>query len=537
MSPSPDGDRSSKRRIPRWLLVVLVLLAGLAAWMQLGDPFGDEGMSNVLSFFAVAIAAVVVFVWFLCSSRFPKGIRLTGLALVLALGAAAWFTVRIKGFSGSMIPDLRWSFAADERPALTDDVPVEGLGPVDLTRTGSSDFPGYYGAQRDGRVATLLSRDWDTKPPEILWRRRVGPAWSGFAVVAGVAVTMEQRGEQEAVRAYDVETGHLRWSFSAPGNFQHALAGDGPHATPTIDAGRVYALGARGRLVCLEGADGTLIWQRDLLAEFDISIEAEDERIQYGRSNSPLIVDGLVVVPAGGDPDGHQAGLVAYDKLTGEPAWEGPPRAISHSSPTLATIAGTPQILIVNEASVSAHDPADGRLLWEHEWPGTTTADSNNSQPLVVAGDRVLVTKGYGSGAMLMAITRSEDGAFAAERLWHVKRSLRTKLTSAVVKNGFAYGLSDGILECVDLETGRRRWKDGRYGHGQLLLAGDLLLVTTEEGEVLLIEASPELENEVVGSVEVLGDKTWNTFALYGDRLLLRNAEEAASVRLPVEAE
>ena len=140
-------------------------------------------------------------------------------------------------------------------------------------------------------------------------------------------------------------------------------------------------------------------------------------------------------------------------------------------------------------------------------------------------------------GALLVELVARADGTFDVRELWRDKRILRTKFTNVVLHGGHAYGLDEGILECVELASGRVLWKEGRYGHGQILLAGELLLVVAEEGEVLLIAARPDRANEVLGRFQALEGKTWNNPALAGELLVVRNAEEMAVWRLALEAE
>ena len=188
----------------------------------------------------------------------------------------------------------------------------------------------------------------------------------------------------------------------------------------------------------------------------------------------------------------------------------------------------------MNEASLSGHALDDGRLLWEYPWPGRTSGGASVSQAVPLAPDRVFVSKGYGGGAALLALEAQGEGALAARELWHDGRLLRTKLTNVAVRAGFVYGLDDGMLECVELESGARRWKEGRYGHGQILLAGEHLLVVSEDGALSLVEASAERANAVLASFQALEGKCWAHLALAGDVLLLRNAEECAAWELPL---
>jgi outer membrane protein assembly factor BamB len=208
---------------------------------------------------------------------------------------------------------------------------------------------------------------------------------------------------------------------------------------------------------------------------------------------------------------------------------------ISYSSPALATIAGVRQILIVNEASASGHDPATGDMLWSHPWPGNSSQNASSSQAVPLPGDRVLLSKGYGGGAQLLQFLAHAEGGLEKQSLWANHQVLETKFTNVTVINGHIYGLSNGYLECVELATGRKTWKKSRkanYGHGQVLGVGDLILVQAEDGRVALVEANPR-EHVELGSIQALSDKTWNNLCLYGHKLLVRNAVEAACYELP----
>ncbi|MFT7679906.1 MAG: outer membrane protein assembly factor BamB [Planctomycetota bacterium] len=528
----------NKPRLVPNLMVVLFLLAHLAVliWLQVSDGAGDTGMNNVFSYMAVMMIAAVYGIWFLGfsgqSTRVRGGVVLG--VVVLLLGVRS--TVVVENWSGSMVPRWHWSWDSKETVSLESGAVAAQAG-VDLLTTTPADFPGFQGPLRDGTVPGVkLDTDWIAHAPEQLWKVPVGFGWSGFAVVNGVALTHEQRGAEQLVVARSLEDGSELWRFATDSSMDHMLGGKGPHATPQVHEGRVYAQDTAGVLVCLDGATGALLWERDLSKEYGMTPELEEEFIQYGRSSSPLIVGDLCIVPVGGNPEVQQAGLVAFDRLSGGLRWEGPARQVSHASPNYAVLAGTPQILVLNEDTISAHVPYTGVLLWEHPWKAKTAADPNNSSPLPVGEDMVLITKGYGLGSSLLQLTTRQDGSLSVEALWSSRRSLRTKFTNAVVRGEHAYALSDGILECVSMADGKRVWKDGRYGHGQMLLVGEHLLLLSEEGELLIIAATPEEENQVLARMQALEGTTWNTFALYGDIVVLRNGVEAGAWRLPVLA-
>lgn len=524
---------SSPRRTspPVWLWVFWALLGVFAVWVRVADVGGDQGLANMTMWMALFLSFTVGLVWFVFRSGHVPRVRYGTLGGVVVAVLLLTTLFRFEGFTSELYPIVAWRFS--ERGPLPT---AEGGSGVDLASTGPRDFPGFLGPERDLTVDNVaLARDWDTNAPELLWRQPIGEGWSGFAVVNGWAATVEQRQEREVVTLYEASTGRLVWSHQLDARrFEHMMGGVGPRSTPTIHEGRVYVMSVYGRLAALDGATGEPIWERDLLQEYGISLEQETATVGYGRPASPLIHEGLVIVPVGA-AGSRAASIAAFDAGTGELVWEGGNRQVSMASPGVATLAGVEQILVVNENWVSGHDPADGRELWAFEWPGITAADSSASQAVGVPPDRVFISKGYGAGGALWQLEIGPDGAITPRQLWHEPRVLRTKLTNVAIRDGHAYGLSEGILECVDLATGERAWKAGRYHHGQILLVGDVLLVLSEEGEIVMVEATPERTNEVLGRFQALNGHTWNNLALYGDLLLVRNAQEAAAWRLPLE--
>ena len=513
-----------------WLLLVSAIVA--IVWMQTTDAFGDHAMANAFSMITVLLAVIVWILWFLLASGQALWLRFVPPRAAVSIGLVFNSVFRFEEVSGEFVP--RFVPRSAEKPDRKLAMPVILGAGIDLRTTTDDDFPRFLGPSGDLVVSHVaLSRDW-TRAPEPLWRQKIGAGGSGFSVVNGYAVTMEQRGEKELVTCYHAATGELQWTYAIDARYELAMAGTGPRSTPAIDDGIVYTQGATGRLLALDGASGQLVWERDLLAEYGMSPEQEAQDLPYGRSGSPLVVDDLVVVPAGGPADGRRVSLVAYHKKTGEKVWEGGDDQISCASPAIADVAGVRQILIVNESSASGHDPATGKVLWKHPREGHSNSDANVSQAVAVAPDRVFLSKGYALGGELIQLVPKGDGTFEPNRLWKDSRVMRTKFTNVAIRDGYAYGLSDGILECIELATGKRAWKGGRYKHGQILLVGDLLLVLAESGEMILVEATPERKNNVLGRFQALEGKTWNNFALSGSRLLVRNGEEAAAYELPL---
>ncbi|MEZ6097594.1 MAG: PQQ-binding-like beta-propeller repeat protein [Pirellulaceae bacterium] len=383
------------------------------------------------------------------------------------------------------------------------------------------DFPQFLGNRQANLTPRPIRTDWKQRPPEIVWRREVGAGWSSFALIGPVAITQEQRGDEECVCCYELATGNQRWVHRCRAHFESVLGGDGPRATPTVHDRSVYAIGGTGILSCLDVVTGEEQWQVDTLADNN------GEPVHHGVCGSPLIVDEMVVVTPTGRAD---ASLVAYDCASGERRWRAGQWKASYSSPMLADIQGERQILIFTRDGLESHAPDDGTLLWS--FPLTNSESTVCSQPVLIPDtDRqILLGLGYGKGSTLIEVTRSSGGAWQVDKKWSSKE-MKTKFTTAVVLDGYAYGLDDGILSCIDVQTGKRRWKKGRYQHGQILLVGKWLIVQEEAGDVVLVRPQPDGLQEL-GHVAALSSKTWNNPALTGQYLLVRNDREAICFRI-----
>lgn len=374
----------------------------------------------------------------------------------------------------------------------------------------------YRGTNRDGHYDGLkILTSWPSGGPRQLWKQPVGGGHASFVAADGLAFTIEQRRRQEVVAAYDVETGREVWTQGWDAEFKENMGGDGPRATPTWHEGRIYALGAKGDLKCLDAKTGKVYWSKNILSD------ARASNLEWGMSGSPLIVDDKVIVQPGGTSG---KSVMAYNKDNGQIMWSSLNDQQAYVSPMLATLAGKQQAVVVTSTRVVGLEINDGSLLWEYPW--NTQMGINCSQPLVVGPNRLFISSGYGKGAAVAEITNS-GGGFAAKTVWQ-NTFLKNKFNSSVFYQGYIYGLDDpGILTCLDVETGERKWKGGRYGLGQLVLADGHLIITTEEGEVVLVKATPDQHTELA-RFSALEGRTWNNPAIVGGRLLVRNAEYMA---------
>jgi outer membrane protein assembly factor BamB len=527
-------------RLPWFPILWPSSLAGI--WAFAWYWFEDRGYPNS------AIHAAVIFTvmgwagWTILCSNWAAGRRWGVAGLLLGMLAAFYF--RLLPFelinNGDVgIVGVRWRWAEPDR-----DLDTEAIRPGKTLDWQSTphDYPNFLG---DGYWAevlgVMLESDWQENPPTEMWRQRIGAGWSSFALVGDYAVTQEQRGENELVTCYEIRTGNLMWTHADKVRFDPegggSLGGVGPQATPTVYERRVYTHGPTGIVNCLDATTGALLWSHDTVEEFQV------ENLIWGKASSPIVVGELVVVSVGDARANTQASfsqegnsLVAFDRVSGEVVWKAGDRRSSYATPVLTTLAGTQQIIVVNEDFVTSQRAEDGVILWEHPWPGKSDGNASTSQPVLVGGDRLFLSKGYGIGSQLVQVV-NEGQRWHTETIWK-QAWMKTKLCNVVIRDGYVYGLDDVNLLCIDLATGKKRWKKRRepgFGHGQIMLIGDVILLLTEAGELLLVEASPDKYQELAAIQALDPDLvTWNNPAFSSPYLLVRNAEEMACYELPV---
>jgi outer membrane protein assembly factor BamB len=453
--------------------------------------------------------------------------------LIPAIVVGARFAlVQSVHFTGDMTPivHFRWEESQEQREALLQSHRQEQAkkgkpGTISLVSQNDNDYPEYRGRKRDGIVAGVSLTSLDKDKVKQIWRQPCGGGYSGFAVAGQGAVTIEQRGGEEVVVCYEAATGKECWTYPYPALFKEAMGGPGPRATPTIADGDVYSLGATGILVRLDGSSGKEKWK--------VNILESNKNLYWGMSGSPLVFDQLVVVNPGTQQESVQGrAVVAYDRETGKEVWGAGSTQGAYSSPMLATLAGRRMILIFDAVEVAGYDATKGDKLWRKEWK--TQNDINVAQPVVLPGNQVFISSGYGHGCAMLKVSEA-NGQFDGTEVWpnNPNPDMRCKFSNPVYYEGSLYGLDESErLVCVDAATGKRKWKDGRYGHGQLLLAGDKLVILSEIGQLALVEASPKAFHELGRFQALKGEKTWNYPAMVGKRVFVRNHEEMACYEL-----
>lgn len=528
MEDPPDAPRPKTRGgwsfVP-WLLLALIALGIVLA--RRAAPDLDHALANIITVVLVFAGWIVALVAFYLTPK-RRSLMATVALAPIVVGLVGLSLFKFERLDSELVPHFRsrWTRVTP----LPSETAASGAG-AEMFAARETDFPQFLGPTRDGRVSCDVDPDWQTSPPLIVWKQPIGPGWSGFAIQGDVGVTMEQRDQSEWVSAYSLTDGSLLWKYEIPARHTTVPGGAGPRSTPLIANHRVYACSAVSEVVCLNLTSGEPLWSHDLLELAGMDQIEFEASVTWGRAGSPLIVDQQLIVPFGGKPDQCQP-LIAFTAESGQENWRGGKGQISYSSPTLATVDGVQQILFVSEGKVAGYEIDSGKVLWESKWPGSANANPAVAQPVIVDDTRLLLGKGYGEGAELIGVSRS-NADWTVHSIWKNTSVMKTKFTTAVVRDGFAYGLSDGILECIDVVTGEKQWKRGRYRHGQLLLLQDLLLILSEAGELVLVAAQPT-QFEELAKFPVISDVSWNTMALSGNRLMIRNSEEVACVLLPL---
>lgn len=503
---------SNKKGIRIWPLLLIVCLSTIGITVVWLRDAGQRQDKVLLTQLLLILAVFLGIIWLLGLSRLTwrkKFLYFGGILLSIGMFSLLF---QFEGMNGDLVPNYRWRWNK-QTSHFTSPSEVQ-----DRSETLHFDYPQFLGPNRNAVITGIkLNTDWEENPPELVWRQPVGDGWSGFAVVGNSAITQEQEDAYEKVVCYDLHTGKEKWTHKDKARYYTLLAGLGPRATPTINEGKVYTVGSTGILNCLDFETGKSIWAINIFKDNNATPPL------FGVSVSPLIVDDLVIVDGGGP--------IAYYKNSGQKAWVGHRINSGYSSPFLTTLFDIPQVVLFDDALVTSHEPTSGKLLWKQPW---ATGVQCCAQPITLPNNKLLVSTAYGIGAKLFQVTKSNlTEEFNVYPLWE-STYLKAKFTTIIYHKGYLYGLDDGIFVCIDPSDGTRQWKRGRYGHGQTLLIGDVLLVTTESGEIVLLKPDPENHIELAHFSAVNG-QTWNTPAIAGNYLLVRNNQEAACYRLPTE--
>ena len=378
------------------------------------------------------------------------------------------------------------------------------------------DWPQILGPARNGVAAAdeRLAAAWPAAGPREVWRRPVGAGYAGLAVVGTRAILFHRAADREVVEALDAATGATLWQADWPTRFQPQVGGGaGPLCTPVVQAGTVITYGAQGVLAAHDLTTGRQRWVRETHREFSAP------EGYFGAGSTPLVIGDRVIVNVGGRGD---AGIVAFALDTGATVWQRTAEAASYSAPVAVDVAGVPHALLVTRLSCLLVDAATGEVRWRFPF-GQRGPTVNAATPLVLGGDRLLVTSAYGIGCVCAAF----DGA-AATPLWQGAGPLASQYCTPVLVGDHLYGvdgrddLPPAEFVCVEAATGREAWRERLDAYGTLLVADGKLVVAKTDGELLLVR--PDATRlEVLARCRPLAGTVRALPALAAGRLYLRD--------------
>lgn len=375
-----------------------------------------------------------------------------------------------------------------------------------------TDWPQWRGPNRDGiSTETGIIKGWSEDGPKILWRAPSGDGYSGISISNGRVYTAFGQNAHEFMVCLDADSGEEIWRYRMDSKFSNQF-GHGSRSTPTVDGDMVYGLSAQGMLVALDAVKGTEVWKHDLRKEYGGKVPT------WGVSTSPLVEGDLLLVDVGGKDD---YGFVAFNKENGKVAWQTKTDIPGYSAPIAITVNGLRQILCFTGNSLISVDPSSGKEYWSYPW--RTSYDVNAATPIFIAPDKVFISSGYNVGGAVLKM-KAANGSVNVEEIWKSK-VMRNHFSTSLLVDNHLYGFDEGTLKCVDINTREEKWAQRGLGKGSLIYADGQLIVLSERGKLLLIEATP-LEYRERASAQVLRGRCWTVPTLVGGKLFIRNQKE-----------
>ncbi len=391
----------------------------------------------------------------------------------------------------------------------------------------STDWGTFRGPSGNGIVPALANATWSLKE---VWKSPTNLGFSSFAESGGkvyTLVTGETDGNSgETIVCLDEKTGKQLWSkplsivpkYTGGGDSgtPDNKGGDGSRSTPVVNAGKVYVIDSMLGVFCFDAASGKQVWNHDVMKD------NAGVQIKWENAASPVI-DGDVLLLAGG---GAGQALIGLNKNTGKIVWKGEDDKMTHATPVLADILGVHQAIFFTQTGLVAVDPQKGSVIWRAPFPYKV---STAASP-VVFEDIVYCSAGYGVGAGAFKISKS-GGKLEATQIWRRENQCFNHWSTPVVKDGYLYGMFSfkeygaGPLACVDIRTGEDKWAEKGFGPGQVILAGDKIIATSDKGEIVVVEASPDKYKEVARK-DVLDGKVWSYPILANGKIFARSTTE-----------
>jgi len=385
--------------------------------------------------------------------------------------------------------------------------------------TRADDWPAFRGPHGDGiSPATSVFPDSGEFGLEVSWKKTIGSGYSEVTVANGVAVTCFADGDKDVMAAFDMKTGQLRWRFEIEDTYiGHDGSHTGPIATPTIVDGRVYGLGARGRLFALDIKNGSLLWSTNLKNDHQATPPF------YGFSTSPVLRDGVLIVE-GGTKD---AALTGFEAKTGKLLWKSGEDSIGYQSPEDYAQGRAGLMLAAGNKKLFAFSPRTGEIAWQFEHGGDGARGALSMSAVLVDSSHIFLSHKTNTSAVFEI---SGSGAsFKAETKWESK-SIRNSYNIPIFHDGYVYAYSSRFLTCVSAETGKAAWRSRAPGDGFLILVdGHLVVLTKKTGEVHIIPAVSDGFSSVA-SVSVFDDVAWGHPSFADNAIFVRGMSGIARV-------
>ena len=371
----------------------------------------------------------------------------------------------------------------------------------------AADWPNWRGPNYSGMSSeTGWLTTWPQDGPKVLWKAEIGTGFSSISVSNGRAYTMGNISNNDVLYCLDAGTGTEIWKKSYPCLLFANSHEGGPCATPTVEGDAVYTFSKNGDAIRFNAATGQIIWHKNLVKELGLKPPT------WYFAGSALLVGDLVILNAG-------TYGVALKKADGSIAWQSGEGASGYATGVPFGAAGRQCVVIPVCRELVALNSQTGKVMWKVPW---RTSYDINAADAIVSGDTVFISSGYNKGCALYGIYGSN-----VTEIWQNK-NMRNQVNSSVLWKGHLYGFDGqvdggGKLTCLNLQTGQRIWSQAGMGTGSLMLADGKLIVLSEDGKLVVAEASPDGFKELA-SARILTGKCWTVPVLANGRIYARNA-------------
>lgn len=403
-----------------------------------------------------------------------------------------------------------------------------------FTTAAQADWPQYRGPAGNGHSTEKMVASWPSAGPKVLWKANVNPSMGSFAIKDGRAFYLSAEDGNESAHAIDMKTGGPVWTTPI-GPTQARSAGNGgsgPGSTPVIEGDKIYLYGSKLMLMCLNAADGKVLWKHDVQKDFNGQAENARAISTWGSTSSPIIEGDLVIVQGGGAEQHY----LAFNKNTGNLAWKKHTEILTQSTPAAATIHGVRQVIFLQQSGLVSIDPKTGDTLWKQPYSEATAIAPSP----VVSDDIIYVSIGYNVGGAAFQISKDKDNKFTSKQLWRTPGQSMNWWSTAVIKDGYIYGIHgrgndrNAPLQCIDLKTGKLMWSGPPAGGGEILVVDGKLIVQAGTGKLHLVQPDPTGYKEI-STAQPLSGQAWGWPAFSKGVFVYRTLTEAVALDLSTQ--